>query len=387
MTASATDAATALAGAPTTEMAPHPPAVARRSTWLTSVVLYVVSIAAALGLSAVMVWSTGGSASSVFSALIDGSLRSPGAWGVTLTTMAPLLLVATGSIVATRAGLVNIGQEGQVLLGAACSAYLAVRLGGPGWFVITASLLFGAVGGGVWAGIPAGLRAWRKVPEVLTTLLLTFIAFPLVTFGLRHKWLVGDRDTTRRNQINSGEQLPEHTILPSINVFGNAIDSAFVIAVVLALAVAWLVSHTVLGRRIDIVGLNPRAAQRFGISQGPLSAAVLIASGATAGAAGSVLLHGGAAGDRLVFGLSGNFGWDGLLVALLARNRVMLALPMAFVFAMLRTGSSFLASTGVDRKATDVTQALLVLALLVPPAVMFILDRRRQLTAAGQAAG
>jgi ABC-type uncharacterized transport system permease subunit len=375
----------ALPGVPMAETTPPAPTLPERSTLVSSVLLYIVSIATALGLSAILVWSTGGSAGAVFTALIDGSLRSPGAWGVTLTTMAPLLLVATGSIVATRAGLVNIGQEGQVTLGACCSAYLAVRLGGPAWFVITASLLFGAVGGGVWAGIPAGLRAWRKVPEVLTTLLLTFISFPLVTFGLRHNWLLGDRDTTRRNQINSGEQLPERTLLPSIELIGNSIDSAFVIAVLLALLVAWLVTHTVLGRRIDIVGLNPRAAQRFGISQGPLSAAVLIASGATAGVAGSVLLHGGAAGDRLVFGLSGNFGWDGLLVALLARNRVMLALPMAFVFAMLRTGSSFLASTGVDRKATDVVQALLVLALLVPPAVSFVLERRRQLGAAAEA--
>jgi ABC-type uncharacterized transport system permease subunit len=363
------------------ETTPPVPTLPGRSTVLTSVVLYVVSISVALGLSAVMVWSTGGSPADMFSALIDGSLRSPGAWGVTLTTMAPLLLVAVGSIVATRAGLVNIGQEGQVTLGAIFSAYVAVRLGGPGWVVIVVSILFGALGGGVWAGIPAALRTWRKVPEVLTTLLLTFISFPILAFGLKHTWLVGDRDTTRRNHINSGEQLPPRTLLPTIDVFGNEIDTAFVIAVVLAVVVAWVVAHTVLGRRIDIVGLNPRAAQRFGIAQAPLSTSVLIFSGATAGMAGAALLHGGAAGDRLVFGLSSNFGWDGLLVALLARNRIMLALPMAFVFAMLRTGSSFLASTGVDRKATDVVQALLVLALLVPPAVSFVLDRRRQLHA------
>lgn len=343
----------------------------------TVALLYIVSIAAALMTSAVLVWATGGSAGAVFSAMIDGSLRSPGAWGITLTTMAPLLLVAIGTIVATRAGLVNIGQEGQVVLGACFSAYLAVRLGGPGWFVITASLLFGALGGAVWAGIPAGLRAWRDVPEVLSTLLLTFISFPLLTFGLRRRWLLGDRDTARINHVNSGEQLPNSAKLPDLHLFGNAIDSGFVIALLLALGLAWTMARTVLGSRIDIVGMNPRAAQRFGIAQRPLSALVLIGSGATAGVAGAVLLHGGASGDRLVFGISGNFGWDGLLVALLARNRIMLAVPMAFVFAMLRTGSSFLAATGVDRRMTDVVQALLVLALLVPPAVEFVLDRHR----------
>lgn len=341
--------------------------------------LYVGCIAGALAVSALLVAATGGSASEVFSALLDGSLRSPGAWGLTLTTMAPLLLVAVGTIVATRAGLVNIGQEGQVLIGAMFCAFLAVRLGGPGWFVITMSLLFGAVGGALWAGIAAALRAWRNVPEVLTTLLLTFVAFPFLTYGLRQPWLVADRDTERVNHVNSGEQLPADVRLPQLTIFGNSIDFGFFIAMGLALVVGVLISRTVLGIRVDMLGFNPRAAQRFGIAQRPLAASVLVASGASAGVAGAVLLLGSAAGDRIVFGFAGNFGWDGLLVALLARNRISLAVPMAFVFAMLRTGSSFLASTGVDRKMTDVVQALLVLALLIPPALLFIRARRRAL--------
>lgn len=339
--------------------------------------LYVLSLAVAIVVSGLLVAATGGSATDVLGALLDGSVRSPGAWGLTLTTTAPLLLVAVGTIVATRAGLVNIGQEGQLLIGACCAGYVAVRLGGPGWFVIAVSIVFGAIGGGAWAGIAAGLRAWRNVPEVLTTLLLTFAAFPLLTYGLRQSWLLADRDTERVNHVNSGEQLPGSVRLPDLRLFGNSIDTGFVIAALLALVLTIMVGRTVLGSRIDMLGFNPRAAQRFGVAAGPLSAAVLIGSGATAGVAGAVLLTGGAASDRLVFGFAGNFGWDGLLVALLARNRILLAIPMAFVFAMLRTGSSFLAATGVDRKMTDVVQALLVLALLIPPAVLFIRDARR----------
>ena len=325
-----------------------------------------------------MVAATGGSATAVFSALIDGSIRSPGAWGLTLTTAAPLLLVATGTILATRAGLVNIGQEGQVLVGACFGAYLAVRLPGPGWLVIIATLAFGAVGGGLWAGIAAARRAWRTVPEVLTTLLLPFVAFSVITYGLRQSWLLADRDTSRVNHINSGDRLPADTKLPDLHIFGNAVDTGFLFALAVALFAMWVVARTILGTRIDVLGLNPRAAQHFGVAQRPLAAAMLIGSGATAGLAGAVLLSGGAAGDRLVFGFSGNFGWDGLLVALLARNRVGLAIPMALVFAALRTGSSFLASTGVDRKMTDVTQALIVLALLIAPALLQMRDRRRE---------
>ncbi len=344
-----------------------------------TIALYVASLLGAGARAGVLGAATDGAAGDVLSALLDGSLRSPGAWGLTLTTAAPLLLVAVGTIVAPRAGLVNIGQEGQVLIGSAFAAYAAVRLGGPGFVVIGGALLFGAGGGGAWAGVAAGLRAWRKVPEVLTTLLLTFISFPLLTFALDQSWLIADRDTERQNQLNTGEIIPRDALLPDLQVFGNSIDSGFFVGAGLAVMLTVLIGRTMLGTRIDMLGFNPRAAQRFGIAAGPLSAAVLIGSGATAGMAGAVLLTGGAAGDRLVFGFSGNFGWDGLLVALLARNRIALAVPVALVFAMLRTGSGFLAATGVDRKVTDVTQALLVLALLVPPAVLFIRDRRRSL--------
>ncbi len=338
---------------------------------------YVGSIAAAIVISGLLVAATGGSATAVFDALLDGSIRSPGAWGLTLTTMAPLLFVAIGTIVATRAGLVNIGQEGQLLLGACFGAFLAVRLPGPGPVVLVAAVVFAGVGGALWAAIAAALRTWRNVPEVLTTLLLTFVAFPLSVYGLRQNWLIGDRDTGRINHINSGEQIPADTQLPDLKMFGNAIDSGTIAAVVVAIIVATVLARTWLGNRITVLGLNPRAAQRFGVASRPLAAAALVFSGFTAGIAGGVLLHSASAGDRFTAGYSGNLGWDGLLVALLARNRIGVAVPMAFVFAALRTGSGFLASTGVDRKMTDVVQALLVLALLLPPAIASVRDRRR----------
>ena len=105
-------------------------------------------------------------------------------------------------------------------------------------------------------------------------------------------------------------------------------------------------------------------------------------SGAFAGLAGGALLTGEAAGDRFTTAFSGNFGWQGLLVALLARDRPLVAIPMALVFAALRTGSGFLAATGVERRIADVVQAMLVLALLIPPAIAAIRDRRRAVAAA-----
>lgn len=338
---------------------------------------YIVSIGLALGISALLVAATGGSPSAVLSALLDGSLRSPGAWGVTLTTMAPLLIVATGTIIATRAGLVNIGQEGQVLLGAMFAAYFSTRLPGPGALVLVWSFIAAAVGGGLWAGIAAWLRIRRSVPEVLSTLLLVFISVPLALLGLRHRSLLLDRDKTRINHVNSGDQIPADTLLPDLHLFNNDIDSGIVLAVIFAVGVGWLLTRTLLGFRIRMLGLNQRTAQRFGVPSSSYLAGCLVASGAFAGVAGAVLLHGGASGDRMTGGMSSNFGWDGLLVALLARDKISRVVPMAFVFAMLRTGSSFLASTGVDRKMTNVVQALLVLAILLPSALVALQARRR----------
>ncbi|MEO8692620.1 MAG: ABC transporter permease [Acidimicrobiales bacterium] len=342
--------------------------------------IYLASIVGALILSALLVGVTGGSWRKVFSALIDGSVRNDGAWGQTLSGMAPLLIVATGAIVSTRAGLVNIGQEGQLLVGAVFAAYLGNHMSGPGPLVIGCALVFGAFGGALWAGIAAALRFGRGVPEVLSTLLLVFVAFPLLDYALRYKSLLLDNDPTVKQQLNTGTQLPSDRRLPRIDFFGNEFHFGVIIALVVVLLGALVLARTVWGFRLRMFGLNPRTAQRMGVSAVVMGTAALVVSGALAGLAGGVLLA-GTPDYRITVGYSRSFGWNGLLVALLARNRPLLVIPMAFVFAALRTGSNYLGATGVARDIVDVVQALLVLALLIPPAVLFIRDRRRAVAA------
>jgi simple sugar transport system permease protein len=118
----------------------------------------------------------------------------------------------------------------------------------------------------------------------------------------------------------------------------------------------------------------------MGVAAAVLGSVALFVSGALAGLGGAVLLT-GTPDYRISLGYSRNFGWDGLLVALLARDKPLLAIPMAFVFASLRTGSDYLGVTGVARDIVNVVQALLVLALLIPPAILFIRDRRRAIAA------
>ena len=350
---------------------------ARLGEWLA---LYALSVLGALLVSAVLVQVTGGDWQPVMTALLDGSLRNPGRWGETLGTAAPLLLVAVGTVISARAGQINIGQEGQLAIGAAFATYFAFLIGGPGPLNVVLLLVAGAIGGGLWAGIAALLRFWRGVPEVLSTLLLVAVAGQVVAYGLRWQWLLLAPEASRGNRNQVSEQLAADNRIPRHNFFGNEIPISFDLAVILAVVVAFALARTVWGFRIRMLGQNPRAAQRSGVSQTRYGTAALMLGGAFAGLAGAVMLAGGgfAFGNyQLVPGFSANIGWTGLLVALVARERALVCIPVAVVFASLRTGSGFVSGTGVEDRITDVIQGLLVLALLIPPAVMFLRDRRR----------
>lgn len=355
---------------------------ARLSEW---VALYGMSIFAALVLSAILVEATGGDWRPVVSALADGSVRRPGRWGETLATAAPLLVVALGTVISSKAGLVNIGQEGQLYVGAAIGAYFGFLIGGPGPINVVLILIIGAAGGGLWAGVAAGLRYWRGVPEVLSTLLLVTVGGQAVAYGLRWEWLLLAPEGRRGNRNQVSEQLAADNRLPRPDLFGNEFPLTVFIAVVLAVIVAFALSRTVWGFRLRMLGRNPRAAQRSGVSETRYGAMALMLSGAFAGLAGAAMLTGGgfAFGNyQMVPGFSANIGWTGLLVALVAYEKPLAAVPVAVVFAGLRTGSSFVGSTGVEGRITDVISGLLVLALLIPAAVMFLRDRRRARAAA-----
>ena len=149
------------------------------------------------------------------------------------------------------------------------------------------------------------------------------------------------------------------------------------IALVLAVAAAVLINRSTWGFKLRLVGFNPRTAQRAGVSAVVVGCLALAIGGGLAGLAGGLMLTGGVANYRYTPGFANNVGWEGLLVALVARNRPLVAIPVALVFGALRTGAGFLASTGVEREIVDVVRGLLVLALLVPPALLAVRARRR----------
>ena len=225
------------------------------------------------------------------------------------------------------------------------------------------------------------MKYGRAVPEVMSTLLLAFVAAAVTNFGLTRKWLLLSRAKVIKN-TNSGDPLPAAARLPKLHVFGNTVSWGVLLALGLAGVAAFVVNRTVVGFRLRMLGLNARTARRAGVSAVAYGGSALLLSGGMAGLAGGMWLTSGIAGDRFTAGISSNVGWQGLLVALLARDQPIAAVPMALVFAGLRTGAGFLSATGVERRIADVVQAMLVLALLVPPAVRAV-QRRRAPSEAG----
>ena len=349
----------------------------RLGEWL---VLYSLSLFTALLLSTLLVEATGGDWRAVLNALLDGSIRKPGRWGETISTAAPILLVALGTVIATRAGLVNIGQEGQLYIGAAVGTFIGFLVGGPGALNVVVILGCGALGGGIWAGLAAALKYWRGVPEVLSTLLLVSVASHAVAYGFRWDWLLLAPEADRGNRNQVSEQLPLDNRLPRPNIFGNEIPLTVPISVVITLGVTLLLTRTIWGFRLKILGRNKRTAQRFGVAEGKYGATALVLSGAFAGLAGAFMLTGGGytfGNYQFVPGFAANIGWTGLLVALVANEKPLAAIPVAVLFAGLRTGSGFVSSTGVESRITDVIAGLLVLSLLIPTALMLLRDQRR----------
>jgi simple sugar transport system permease protein len=261
-------------------------------------------------------------------------------------------------------------------------AWVGLKMPGPGPFLVLLGLAMGFFAGGGYAALAAYMKIKRGVPEVISTLLLVFIALQIVGFAVTTQWVLRDNDPNRPTRAVTSASLPDDTHLPELELFGNEFHLGFVVAIVSALLIAFLIARTVWGFRLRLLGHNPNVAQKVGVAANRTGTMALFLSGAFAGLAGAIMLAGGASSYRLTTGFSTNIGWQGLLVALLAQSRPLLCIPMAILFAALRTGSGFLASTGVDRKIVDVVQALLVLALLIPPAIQFVRDRRRALAAA-----
>jgi ABC-type uncharacterized transport system permease subunit len=348
------------------------------TTWVFGLGLYVVAVVGALLVSSLLVVVAGGSPAEVFSAMWDGAFGSSTSLANTLEAAAVFGLVATGAVVANRAGLFNIGQEGQLSIGAGFAVWAAISFPGPGPVRLVAALVAGFVGGALWASVASVAKFRFSVNEVIATLLLNFVAFEALNYALSREYLL--KPVFEAALPPQSGSVAESARLPSIESFTGIPAHAGVIGMVVAAVATWFVfARTPWGRRIDLLGRNRLMALRIGVRPWVTGAVALGIAGGAAGLAGAVMLTGVV--YRVDPGFSNNVGWTGLLVALVARDRPLAVVPVAVAFGAIQAGGNLLAATGVPRSTVDVVQALVVLATVVPPVVLERRSRRRAASA------
>ncbi len=310
--------------------------------------------AVALAASAVLLAGIGADPLAAFGALAAGALGDGIALENTIVRMGPLLLVGLGVALSFRCGIWNIGGEGQLYAGALAATALVTRgLGSEaGAMSLPLALLVGAAAGAVWAGIAAALRVRRGVSEVLSTILLNFIAVLAVAWAVHGPLQEG---SGAYPQSDAFPDLARLSVLPGL----RRVHAGLVLAAALPRAVWVLLFRSSAGLRLRAVGLSPDAARYARVSPERETTRVLVISGALAGFAGALEVCG--VTGRLFENLAAGYGFTAVAVALLARLNPLGVVPAAFFFAALATGSGAMQRVAaVPSVAVQVIEALVI---------------------------
>jgi simple sugar transport system permease protein len=287
----------------------------------------------------------------------------------TLTYAAPLAFTGLSVALAFRGGLFNIGGQGQAIIGTITAAVAGFTFGLPVVLNLIVALLAGLLGGALWGFIPGILKARTGAHEVITTIMLNYTA------GLFLTWLIlqdGIRDPKRSDAISKA--VASTAQLPS---FGGVlrVNLGIVVAVLVTAAVAWLLNRSAFGFELRAVGANPLASRTAGISVGKTYTLLMVVAGGLAGLGGATQVLGTA--YTLTPAVAGSIGFDGLLVALLGRNRPWGTLLAAILFGALRAGGNRMQSfSGISLELVQVLQALIVIFIAAPALVKTIFHLR-----------
>ncbi|MBA7563830.1 hypothetical protein ES708_05491 [subsurface metagenome] len=290
----------------------------------------VLSFLVSLLLASILLFASGVSATATYAAMFRGAFGSWSNFTETLVKAIPLMLTGLGVLIAFRMRFWNIGAEGQLALGGVAGAWLALFWSPflPPWLVLPMVILAGIVGGALWAAIPALLKAYLKVDETLTSLMLNYVA---ILFS-EHLYYGPWRDP-KGYGFPGTAPFPESAWLPRL--FGRA-HLGLVMALVLAL-VLWLVlNRTRWGFEIKIIGHNKSAARYLGINLARNIVLALLLSGALSGLAGACEVA--AISRRLQQGLSIGYGYTAIIVAWMAQLNPIGAIFVAVLMAALLVG-------------------------------------------------
>jgi simple sugar transport system permease protein len=303
--------------------------------------LPVFATFAALAVGAVMLLVLGANPVRAYGALLEGAFGSGNALAETAVKAVPLLLVGLGICIAFRANVINIGGEGQMIVGALLGTVVGLWLpGGSGWLVIPLALLTGFVGGALWGAIPGALKAYFGVNEILSTVMMNAIAVQIMNYLLRGP-LIDPAQAELASQIPQTASLDQAYRLPRL--VPTRLHLGAGIAMVLAVAVYILLWRTTLGYRIRAVGQNPDASRYGGIRVRQQVVTALLLSGAFAGLAGATQVYGlnyRMITDGSATGFTGSAGFNGIVAALFGQLHPIGTIPASFFFGALLVGAN-----------------------------------------------
>ncbi len=278
--------------------------------------------------------------------MLQGAFGSPNAIADSLVKAGPLIFVGVGICVAYRGGVINIGGEGQIVMGALLATMTVLFLKPlPGILLIPLALLAGAIGGGFWGSIAGYLKARFKVNEVLSTVMLNVIAVQIMTY-LLHGALMDPTELDNAIHIPQTERFPLWADLPRF--VPTRLHAGILLGVIAAVLVYILLWRTPIGYRIRAVGFNSIASKYAGINVGWYQILAITISGALAGIAGAVEVLGvnhRLCTDGSAAGFTGSAGFNGIVVALFGGLHPLGTLPAAFLFGALLTGANSLQRT------------------------------------------
>jgi ABC-type uncharacterized transport system permease subunit len=296
---------------------------------------------AALLVGAVMLLLLNVNPIEAYKAMWEGAFGSQNALAETLVKATPLLLVGLGICISFRGDVINIGGEGQMIVGAIMGTVVGLILvDWPGWAVIPLALVFGFIGGALWGGIPGVLKAYFNVNEILSTVMMNAIAVQLMNFLLRGP-MIDPSQAELASKIPQTARLLDAFRLP--RWVPTRLHFGALIAVVLAVLVYLLLWRTTWGYRIRAVGQNPSASKYAGIKVKNYIVLALVLSGAFAGLAGVMQVYGvnyRMITDGSASGFTGSAGFNGIVAALFGQLHPIGTIPASILFGALLVGAN-----------------------------------------------
>lgn len=314
----------------------------------------------------------------VYGALWRGSLGGWVPFTRTLAQASPLICAGLGIGLAFKAGLFNIGGQGQAIIGGMMAAWVGFSVHLPLPIHLPLAILVGILGGAIWGGIVGVLKAKAGAHEVIVTIMMNYIASNILLWGLSTSFL---RNPERTDPV--AKVVDWSATFPRLA--NSQLNLGFFLALLTAFGVWWLLERTALGLQIKAVGANPDASATAGMSVSRVTIITMAISGGLAGLAGVQVSLGAMSGDTptpLSDGIMGSIGFDAITVALLGRSRPLGTVFAGLLFGAMHAGGRLMQTEGAPTELATVLQALVVMfvaaPLLMRQILPFLNERRRR---------